>query len=148
MILPIDDAITFEPATPAAAESLLSLIHQLGHPISSTALLKNLKRNLSHPDYRIFTARQEHTIIGFAELHFTQFIHEEAPRARLTSFCIDVNHRNKKIGERFLYFMESFCKGNGISRMELTSNVRRADAHRFYEQHGYVFTSKRMYKEL
>lgn len=140
--------IEFLDATLQDADALLSLVHQLEHFISKETLLNNIKRNSADKNYRIFVAKQNNTVVAFAELHFTHFIHETNPRARLTSFCVDAAFRNKKIGGEFLYFIENFCKSIDYFRIELTSNVRRTDAHRFYENNGYVFASKRFYKEL
>lgn len=140
--------ITFLDATLNDADALLSLVHQLEHFITKETLLNNLKNNLADKKYRIFVAKENDIVIAFAELHFTHFIHEEKPRVRLTSFCVDEKFRNKNIGAKFLDFIEEFCRDNNYFKMELTSNVRRIDAHRFYESNGYVFASKRFYKEL
>ncbi|HRH56585.1 MAG TPA: GNAT family N-acetyltransferase [Chitinophagales bacterium] len=140
--------ITFSDATLEDADALLSLVHQLEHFISKESLLNNLSRNLADKDYRIFVAKYNNTVVAFAELHFTHFIHETNPRARLTSFCVDSTFRNKNIGSEFLKYIEEFCRTINYLRIELTSNIRRSDAHRFYENNGYVFASKRFYKEL
>lgn len=140
--------IIFTDATINDADALLPLIHQLEHYISKESLLNNLKRNLDNENYRIFVAKEDNQLIAFAELCFTQFIHEPNPRARLTSFCVDSRFRNKKIGTAFLQFMENFCITNNFQRIELTSKLHRTDAHRFYERNGYQFISKRFYKEL
>ena len=138
----------FSEATIHDADGILPLIHQLEHFISIETLLNNLKKNIEHPEYCIFVAKEDETVIAFAELHFTQFIHEAKPRARLTAYCVDEKYRNKNVGSEFLKFLENFCKLQHVSRLELTSNIKRADAHRFYEKNGYAFMSKRFYKDL
>ncbi len=140
--------IIFIEATLNDADAILSLVHQLEHFISKETLLNNLKKNTEHPEYCIFVAKEDETVMAFAELHFTQFIHEPKPRARLTAFCVDEKHRNKNIGSEFLKFLEDICKQHHVSRLELTSNIKRLDAHRFYEKNGYLFMSKRFYKNL
>lgn len=140
--------IHFEEATLDDADALLHLVHQLEHFISAETLLNNLKNNSENKDYRLFVAKENTQVIAFAELCFTQFIHEATPKARLTSFCVDEAHRNKKAGASFLEFIEHYCRKTGCSKIELTSNIRRTDAHRFYESNGYVYTSKRFLKEL
>ncbi len=140
--------IQFTKATLEDADSLLALIHQLEHFISIETLLNNLKNSLPKEDYRLFVAKENAIVIGFAELHFTHFIHEKNMRARLTSFCVDENFRNKKVGAQFLDFLEKYCTLNNIFRIENTSNVRRIDEHRFYEKNGYTFASKRFYKKI
>lgn len=140
--------IKFTEATLEDADSILSLIHQLEHFISKETLLNNLKKSIEHSEYSIFIAKENGKVIAFAELHFTQFIHEEKPRVRLTAYCVDEQYRDKNIGSFFLNFLEDYSKRQHVSRLELTSNVRRLDAHRFYEKNGYKFTSKRFYKDL
>ncbi len=142
------NSIKFVDATLDDADSLLSLIHQLEHFITKETLLNNLKNNFEHKDYRIFVAKENNVVIAFAELHFSHFIHEKNKRARLTSFCVDEHFRNKNIGKHFLDFLEEFCFEYNILRIELTSNIKRLDAHRFYEKNGYLFMSKRFYKEI
>ena len=125
-------SLEFTDATINDADALLSLIHQLEHFISKDMLLNNLNNQ----------------VIASAELCFTQFIHEPNPRARLTSFCVDAAFRNKKIGAVFIAFLEDFCRSQNYLRIELTSKIHRTDAHRFYENNGYSYASKRFYKEL
>ena len=93
-------SLEFTDATINDADALLSLIHQLEHFIPKETLLNNLKRNTEDKNYCIFVAKLNNQVIAFAELCFTQFIHEPNPRARLTSFCVDAAFRNKKIGDQ------------------------------------------------
>ncbi|MFN8281980.1 MAG: GNAT family N-acetyltransferase [Chitinophagales bacterium] len=143
-----ENKTAFAEATINDADAILSLVHQLEHFITKETLLNNLKKNIEHNEYCIFVAKENETVIAFAEIHFTQFIHEAQPRARLTAYCVDAKHRNKNIGSAFLGFLENVCKQQHVSRLELTSNIKRTDAHRFYEKNGYAFTSKRFYKDL
>lgn len=43
---------------------------------------------------------------------------------------------------------EKYFAGRGCVMVELTSNKKRLDAHRFYEQLGYIGTSFRFAKQL
>jgi PhnO protein len=140
--------IEYAEAIAEDAEAILSLIYQLDKTIDPHILRKNLEDKIHQPDYFVFVAKVDDRIIAFAELHFMQFVYEEKARARLSSYCVDVEYRNKKIGSGFLKFMEAFCKKHDIFRIELTSNTRRVDAHRFYESNGYSFVSKAFHKTL
>jgi GNAT superfamily N-acetyltransferase len=130
------------------AEGILSLIMQLDKSINLGILIKNLEDKLHDDKYFVFVAKIESKVIAFAELHFMHFVYEEKPRARLSSYCVDAAYRNKNIGSGFLGIMEEFCKQHNIFRVELTSNLRRMDAHRFYEANGYSFVSKAFHKTL
>ncbi len=138
--------IQFIDATTEDTDAILALIYQLEHDIPRDTLLNNLKKYTQEKDCRFFVAKENEKVIAFAELHFLHFIYEARKRARLAAFCVDEQHRNKKVGEKFLQFIEELCHANDVYRIELTSNVKRADAHRFYEQHGYTFSSKAFHK--
>lgn len=140
--------ILFEDAQLRDEPAILSLIRQLDHAIDPAALHRNLENKLEDgkETYRILVARSGGKTIAFAELHFMHFVYEEGPRARLSVYCVDADYRNKGIGSAFLKHIEAICWQKGIRRIELSSNLRREDAHRFYEKHGYHFNSKAFHK--
>lgn len=141
--------IEFCRAVPEDAAAILSLIHQLEHFIPEEIFLQNLQRVLNdQKDYHLFVARENKQVVAYAEIHFLHFVYEEKSRARLTSFCVEAACRGQKIGSGFLHFLEGFCKEQAVYRIELTSNLRRHDAHRFYEKNGYTFVSKAFHKNL
>ena len=130
------------------AEAVYDLIHQLEHDLPYDAFLRQLTKKINSNDYQIYVATENEKVIAFGELLFMQFIYEDCPRARLTSFCIHESCRNKKVGSRFLDFLEQRCQEKNCVSMELTSNARRRDAHRFYEQNGFIEYSKMYIKRF
>jgi GNAT superfamily N-acetyltransferase len=140
--------ISYRIAAEADALVIQSLIHQLEHPIELPVLLNNIQEKSASKDYRIFVATVEENVVAVGELHFEHFVHEKNKRARITVFCVEESFRNRKVGASFLQFMESVATDAGVSRMELTSNMRRKHAHRFYENNGYIISSKVFFKNL
>jgi GNAT superfamily N-acetyltransferase len=56
--------------------------------------------------------------------------------------------RGRGIGAQLMSVIEDEARRRGAARIQLTSNQRRADAHRFYERLGYVPTHVGMKKYL
>ena len=59
-------------------------------------------------------------------------------RAKLESVQVEAAHRSAGIGARMVTEAEALAKARGATSLELTSNKRRTDAHRFYERLGYA----------
>ena len=56
--------------------------------------------------------------------------------------------RGRGIGAQLMSVIEDEARRRGAARIQLTSNQRRADAHRFYERLGYEPTHVGMKKYL
>ena len=56
--------------------------------------------------------------------------------------------RGRGIGAQLMAVIEAEARRRGAARIQLTSNQRRADAHRFYERLGYEPTHVSMKKYL
>ena len=56
--------------------------------------------------------------------------------------------RGRGIGAQLMSVIEDEARRRGAARIQLTSNRRRADAHRFYERLGYEPTHVGMKKYL
>jgi GNAT superfamily N-acetyltransferase len=140
--------VEFKIAAIEHADAVYKLIHQLEHDLPFDNFLDQFTAKINTADYRIFVAIADDRVLAFAELHVMQFIIEEPKRARLTAFCVDGKYRNKQIGSDFIFFLESQCRELGCVSLELTSNARRTDAHRFYERLGFLEYSKMYIKRL
>jgi GNAT superfamily N-acetyltransferase len=57
-------------------------------------------------------------------------------------------YRNRGAGAALVRACESAAAAAGCTRVEVTSNVRRDAAHRFYEQLGYTTESRHLMKRL
>jgi GNAT superfamily N-acetyltransferase len=63
---------------------------------------------------------------------------ESGEFAEIAGLVIDLEHRGRGIGERLLRRAEAWARECGVDRVRVRTNVRREDAHRFYERLGYV----------
>ncbi|HEV2291905.1 MAG TPA: GNAT family N-acetyltransferase, partial [Gemmatimonadales bacterium] len=81
-------------------------------------------------------------------LHLTPELHRARPIGRVTALVVDESVRGSGVGAEMMEEAERILREDGAGLLELTSNMRRVDAHRFYERLGYQKTSFRFAKEL
>jgi GNAT superfamily N-acetyltransferase len=55
----------------------------------------------------------------------------------IDELVVDQNHRSRGIGGLLLQQLISIARSKGCRRIELDSALRREEAHRFYERHGF-----------
>jgi GNAT superfamily N-acetyltransferase len=65
---------------------------------------------------------------------------------RISALVVDENIRRRGIGTTLVKAADDFFVGRGCNRVELTSNNRRLEAHRFYLAKGYEIRSKHFVK--
>lgn len=55
-------------------------------------------------------------------------------------FIVKEKYRNMGVGSMLIDRLEYWAKSNNISGIKLLTHPIRVDAHRFYEQRGYIYT--------
>ncbi len=86
----------------------------------------------------LFVAEQAGQIVGtFQVTLIPGLVAKGRLRAKLESVHVRPEYRGKGLGGRMVSHALVFAKGQGAGMMELTSNKRRKDAHRFYENLGF-----------
>ena len=136
---------TIRTASPADAPALKFLLDQLEHPLSESEVSEKIK-NYQKPDYHLLVAEVEDKVVGFVSLHWYDVFYKSESVGRITAFCVDQEIRSKGIGRTLLLTAEDFFREKGCYCIEVSSNIRRPDAHRFYLQNGYIINSKRFIK--
>ena len=96
-----------------------------------------------------FENEQTRKIIGFvhAELYESLFMETGL---NILGLAVDSNFQGQGIGKKLMSSIEDYALKNNISFIRLNSNVRRVEAHKFYESIGYICdkTQKRLIKKL
>ncbi|WP_148269935.1 GNAT family N-acetyltransferase [Desulfitobacterium dehalogenans] len=99
----------------------------------------------SYPDYSIYVAEIEGNIVGTFSLAIMDNVaHRGAPSGLVEDVIVAENYQRMGIGKRMMTAAMEICKQKGCYKMALSSNVKRKDAHKFYESlgfkiHGYSF---------
>lgn len=89
-------------------------------------------------DNTLYVAEDGGRLVGTFQLTFIpNLTGRGCLRARVESVKVAEARRSKGIGARMMVFAEEMARARGAAVMELTSNNRRLDAHRFYERIGF-----------
>jgi GNAT superfamily N-acetyltransferase len=87
----------------------------------------------------LFVAEFEGTVVGTFQLTLIPgLIGHGRIRAKVESVHVRADLRGRRIGEQMMRFAIEEARRRGAGLMELTSNKRRPDAHRFYERLGFA----------
>ena len=77
-------------------------------------------------------------IVGMVQLFtFRHFQHRGGRCAEIESMHVVEEHRSTGVGGQLLEYAVQRARDLGCYRIQLTSNAKREDAHRFYEEHGF-----------
>lgn len=130
------------------ANQLARLFEQLGHPQAECGLRGQLANVLADPRAGVLVAEDGEVLVGAATYFFVPVAHDTRPWCRITTLVVDEAHRGRGIGRMLVAVAEAAARDAACSRIEATSALHRADAHRFYEGLGYDQTSAHFLKRL
>ena len=101
------------------------------------------------PGHTLYVAEAGGRIVGTFVLSILPGITERGlTLAVVRSVQVAAASRSQGIGARMMELAEDFAREAGAGRIELSSNLKREDAHRFYERIGYVRSHAGFKKKL
>ena len=77
-------------------------------------------------------------IIGFGSLTIINSLWQAGYLGHVDELVVDAEYRGRGIGTQLLEHLVDLAKKHDCRRIELDSAFHRRDAHRFYEQNGFV----------
>lgn len=81
------------------------------------------------------------TVVGTVQLSFIPGLSRQgATRGQIEAVRIAADRRSEGLGEQLIEWAISQCRERGCALVQLTTDRRRADAHRFYERLGFEAT--------
>jgi GNAT superfamily N-acetyltransferase len=91
------------------------------------------------PDNDIFVAELDGHVVGMFQRTFIRHLQRGGERvSEIESVVVDQPFRGRGIGVAMMRWAIDEACAAGCTRVQLTSNVARKDAHRFYERLGFV----------
>ena len=96
-----------------------------------------------------FENKQTRKIVGFVHAELYESLYMDTG-LNILGLAVDSNFQGQGIGKKLMDAIEDYALKNNISYIRLNSNVRREEAHKFYESIGYICdkTQKRLIKKL
>jgi GNAT superfamily N-acetyltransferase len=116
-----------------------------GRVLSLGAAERQFARAASYPFYKYYVAMEADALVGtYALLIMDNIGHLGAPSAIVESVAVDPSRQGDGLGRAMMDHALQIARAHGCYKLALSSNVRRAQAHAFYEKlgfsmHGYSF---------
>ena len=95
--------------------------------------IENLENK--HNIYLVALANKEP--VGFLSCHSQLLLHHNSRIGEIQELYVDESFRSKRIGQTLLYQLEIIAIQRGFAGLEVTSNKKRLQAHRFYKKIGF-----------
>ncbi len=119
---------------------LISLMEQLGYPISESLLMENIQKYILLPNQKAWIAEYSGKISGCIAVAITSYFHRPGSFLRVIAMIVDQDQRRLGVGKGLMSLAEKYAFAHGCSHIELTSGAHRVDsgAHEFYKSLGYT----------
>lgn len=130
------------PATMDDAAALEVLIRQLGYDENAVDIAVRLAE-MERAGLVALVAELDGRVVGCLATSIMRVLHRPKPVGRISMMVVEKGLRSRGIGAELVRAAEAWLKGQGCGLVEVTSNLKRKDAHRFYERQGFEPTSLR-----
>lgn len=102
-------------------------------------LEQQFMRHKHYPDYRIFVAEMDNTVVGtFALIIIESAAHGGKPFGIVEDVVVSNSWQGQGIGKKMMLFAMQFCQTKGCYKLALSSHLQRNEAHQFYESLGFT----------
>jgi predicted N-acetyltransferase YhbS len=134
-------------ATADDAPAIEGLIGQLGYRVTAVEVAERLA-DMEGEGRLVLVAELEGRVVGCLSTSIMRVLHRPAPVGRISMMVVDATVRGRGIGAELARAAERALVARGCRLIEVTSNLARTEAHRFYERLGYERTSVRLSREV
>lgn len=135
-------------AVASDAQALATLCTQLGYPTTTDDMPGRLARLATDPNIRVLVATIDDGVVGLATMHVRHMINHDKPLAQLTTLVVDERYRGQGVGRALVTTVDRLARERSCKRLVVTTALRRADAHAFYEALGFTHTGRRYGKDF
>lgn len=135
------------PATAQEMEAVYSLICQLEEQALPPADFERIYlENLKNPQVFYLLCKNQGEVLGFCSLHIQALLHHAGKIAEVQELILCPRARGTGAGRALLEAAKQIAQQEGCLQIEVCCNLRRRDAHQFYEHIGlekshYKFTA-------
>ena len=137
------------PATAEDVDAVYGLICELKQAeLDRSAFHAGFAANLLDHNMRYQLAEQNGHIIGMIGLHMQFHLHHARWIGEIQELVVMPQARGLKVGSQLLAWAEEVARQAGAEMTELSTSVKRLDAHRFYLREGYTQSHFRFTKPL
>ena len=122
-------------------DDILSLCEELEECVFPADVFSHIYKNiLENKDHVVLLYEEEGSVCGFLHMRMEYQMHHCARIAEILELDVRAERRSEGIGKELFTAACEQARREDCVQIELVSNRRRADAHRFYETKGMVRT--------
>ena len=136
---------TIRLATADDAAELARLLSPLGYPLSTDDIGAVWDAWVAEGNFALVVSAGG-SLLGAITLHRMVVLHRAKPVGRITSLAVDPSARGQGLGRALMQAAEDAMAQAGCGLLEVTSHLRRTEAHDFYRHMAYEQTSFRFAK--
>ncbi|UHQ22712.1 GNAT family N-acetyltransferase [Lysobacter sp. 5GHs7-4] len=130
------------------AHDVARLLGDLGYPCNRDEAAERIAVVRHDPRQHLLLAEIDGDACGLVSLYTLYSVVHGTELARITALVVSPASQRQGIGRRLLREVELISRRVGVSRIEITSNLSRSEAHAFYRDCGYSDGSLRFVKAL
>src|SRR4051812_26618447 len=129
-----ESTVTVRDATLADAGVIAPLLGELGYPVDGDTLAGRMRHMLARGDQKILIAENEAGTLGLLALHVFPALAYNGNVALIMALVVTAQARGLGVGRALIDRADAVARSLDATRLLVTTHVRRADAHAFYER--------------
>lgn len=111
---------------------------ELGYLYEEKKVKERIKYILENTNDIILVAYINNEVIGYIHGSQYELLYSDS-LINILGFVVKESYRRMGIGRALIDKLEGFAKENRYSGIRLVSGINRENAHRFYEENGYIY---------
>jgi (aminoalkyl)phosphonate N-acetyltransferase len=143
------DSLTIRPASLNDCPTIYTFLCDLEEMrLNATAFEDVFRRNLNDETIRYRVAEIDRKVIGFISCHIQYLLHHTGRVGEIQELYVLPEYRNQRIGRQLIAHLEELAQREEFVNLEVTTNQRRMDTIRFYEQTGFKASHRKLVKVI
>lgn len=106
------------------------------HDFPFDAFCERLRAQAADGRHTCLVYEEAGQVLGMLNMRIEPQLHHERPTAEILELVVDTAQRSHGVGAALFAAAREQAAHAGCEQLELASNARRVDAHRFYERQG------------
>ncbi|MEO9804225.1 MAG: GNAT family N-acetyltransferase [Reichenbachiella sp.] len=125
--------------------SIYNFVNELEQTVFNVEDLKRaFESNVNNPDHIYLIAEMNDEPVGYLSCHSQLLLHHGGQKiAEIQEMYVNPESRKNGIGKGLVDELKRIAKLKEIEQLEVTSNNKRGDTHRFYEREKFVQSHKK-----
>ena len=117
--------------------ALMQLSAQLGYERTTEEVSAQLEKIMSREDHVFLVALRDENVCGWAHFHQVDLLTSPS-YVEVAGLVVDQACRRQGVGQALMQAGEAWAMKQNLKVVRVRSNIKREDAHAFYERAGYT----------